>query len=410
MYNLSKAQYESIINRVNLELKSILREERDMMILKEYQMYDFFYSHQLNEGLSPQSKEDLKELRNALGSLGKVCARLMYRLIKWGAKKSVKLCVKAAKAAYRAGKENSDICKNFLYSLLFFCVGYGGNTIKDWYNNKPIIEGTSIDQRTINGVDSLVVYEDGSDVVTVVQQPNKEEAPVVKKGKKKTDDDVKTNVKHNTPVWLLDDGEIKITNYTISDEMAEAIAATESFVDHLYDTKDRNRKLTLKDLKDPKRDITIGYGRCLKTYNERKAYFGKTITKAEGLRMFKEDLREKEIIANNALRKLPYYNKVNFSQNFFDVLCSIIFNAGSGNIFGTPKKSMSEFWKRINNIRFGHSGKYIKVDIDYAFAKINTQNIGTKNQGGLKKRRRNEYLIATAPDGTLKKSDYNLLK
>ena len=66
MYNLSKAQYESIINQVNLELKSILREERDMMILKEYQMYDFFYGHQLNEGLSPQSKKDLKIFKDAL--------------------------------------------------------------------------------------------------------------------------------------------------------------------------------------------------------------------------------------------------------------------------------------------------------------------------------------------------------
>lgn len=409
MYNLSKAQYESIINQVKLELKTILREEQDMMILKEYQMYDFFYGHQLNEGLSPQSKKDLRELQNVLGSLGKVCARLMYRLIKWGAKKSVKLCVKAAQAAYRAGKENSEICKNFLYALLFFCIGYGGNTVKEWYNNKPIIEGTTIEQRTINGVDSLVVYEDGSDVVTVVQQPNKEEAPVVKKGKKKTDG-VKANVKHDTPIWMLSEGETKITNYSISNNMVEAIADTETFVDHLYDTKDRNHKLTLKDLKDPKRDITIGYGRCLKTYNERKAYFGKTITKAEAMRMFKEDLRECEIVVNNALKRLPYYNKVNFSQNFYDVLCSIVFNAGSGNIFGTPKKNMSEFWRRINNIRFGNNGKYIKADIDYAFAKINTQNTGSKNQGGLKKRRRNEYLIATAPDGTLKKSDYNLLK
>ena len=114
MHNLSKAQYESIINQVNLELKTILREEQDMMILKEYQMYDFFYGHQLNEALSPQSKKDLRELQNVLGNLGKVCARLMYRLIKWGAKKSVKLCVKAANAAYRAGKEKPEICKKFL--------------------------------------------------------------------------------------------------------------------------------------------------------------------------------------------------------------------------------------------------------------------------------------------------------
>ena len=39
MYNLSKAQYESIINQVNLELKTILREEQDMMILKEYMIH-----------------------------------------------------------------------------------------------------------------------------------------------------------------------------------------------------------------------------------------------------------------------------------------------------------------------------------------------------------------------------------
>lgn len=409
MSKLSKEQYENIVSQVDLELKRIIREERDKMILKEYQMYDFFYGHQLNEGLSPQSKEDLRELQNVLGNLGKVCARLMYRLIKWGAKKSVRLCVKAAKAAYRAGKSNPEICKNFLYSLLFFCIGYSVNTITEWYNNKPIIEGTTIEQRTINGVDSLVVYEDESDVVTVVQQPNKEEAPVVKKGKKKTEE-AKVQSKHNTPIWTLADGETKITNYTISDEMASAIAATETFVDHLYDTKDRNRKLTLKDLKDPKRDITIGYGRCLKTYNERKAYYRKTITKAEGMRMFKEDLGETEMIVNNALKRLPYYNRVNFSQNFYDALCSIIFNAGSGNIFGTPRKDMSEFWRRMNNIRFERGGKYIKRDIDYAFAKINTQNTGSRNQGGLKKRRRNEYLIATAPDGSLKKADYNLLK
>ena len=141
MYNLSKAQYESIINQVNLELKTILREEQDMMILKEYQMYDFFYGHQLNEALSPQSKKDLRELQNVLGNLGKVCARLMYRLIKWGAKKSVKLCVKAANAAYRAGKEKPEICKKFLYTLLFFCIAYGGDTIIKWYNNKAVDKG-----------------------------------------------------------------------------------------------------------------------------------------------------------------------------------------------------------------------------------------------------------------------------
>ena len=78
------------------------------------------------------------------------------------------------------------------------------------------------------------------------------------------------------------------------------------------------------------------------------------------------------------------------------------------------KKNIAKLEYRWNDeestVVNGNNGKYIKADIDYAFAKINTQNTGTRNQGGLKKRRRNEYLIATAPDGTLKKSDYNLLK
>ena len=105
MYN--KCLYESIINDIakivktelnknNKFYESVLTTRQRISILKEYDIYDLLYND-LNEDFSLDSSEDIGKIKLHLGKLKKIIPDLIYRLIKVGAKESIKLIIKATK-------------------------------------------------------------------------------------------------------------------------------------------------------------------------------------------------------------------------------------------------------------------------------------------------------------------------
>jgi len=243
----------------------ILREK----LLERYEIKDIIYSGvedmmtiSLNEDVFDNSK-DKEEISKHMSSLKKIIPDLMARLIKVGAKTTVNLIVKGAKAAYKAGKSNPEIVKNVFYSLLFLAVGLIGNNIKEKYNEHPVIPGTQIETTTVEGNKAMVVYSNNDTIV--VTQKGDNTVPVVTKAV----DDKETKYNSVSPIRLLGRGEQKIRNHHISNEMFMALAEVEQFVDHIYDTADKSRKITRDDMKNMKMDLTIGYGHKL-TAEERK--------------------------------------------------------------------------------------------------------------------------------------------
>jgi GH24 family phage-related lysozyme (muramidase) len=93
------------------------------------------------------------------------------------------------------------------------------------------------------------------------------------------------------------------------------------------------------------------------------------ITKAQANKYFNEDIKEIESAANRLINKLPY--KYNFSQNFFDGLCSLIYNAGAGGV------QKSEFYQRLKKCRV-RNGKINQNDLNYSIAGVKTSRISCK--------------------------------
>ena len=241
MYN--KCLYESIINDIakivktelnknNIFYESVLTTRQRISILKEYDIYDLLYND-LNEDFSLDSSEDIGKIKLHLGKLKKIIPDLIYRLIKVGAKESIKLIIKATKQLIKLGKSNSESVKYMFYSLLFLATGLIGNTIFN-YNDNPVIDNTHIEMKTIGKEESLIIHD--NDSVYLVQQPNKDSAPIIKKTEAVNNDE--------QPIKLLANKERKSSYYKTSNEMAEALKEVEKYVDHIYDAKKPSRKLT----------------------------------------------------------------------------------------------------------------------------------------------------------------------
>ena len=371
-------------------------------ILLEYGVYDIFYSRKLYESEST-NKNDWEEVKDLLAQLGKVSGTLMQKLLSIGKRKTVEICVKAAKNIYKSTHDNAEAIRYLFYSLLFFVVGYGGNTIKDRYNEKPIVPGTTIEYKTIDGVDTMTVTNARGGVFAVKQEDSSK-APVIvsiKKSGETSKTDVKSDKKsfkaasmdNISPIRLLKKGEKHPDFYHASNEMLKAVAEVESFVDHIYDAKSGSRKQIRKaDMMDMKKDLTIGYGHKL-TKEERKTMaFNTRWTKEKAFNVFKKDAKEHEKVLNNSLRKLPYYDKVVFSQGSIDAFFSIFFNAGVGNMTGNATRAESEFWKRLGNCRIDKEHNCInKADVYYTISQLRHQNI---TEPGHVARRNAECLIA----------------
>lgn len=93
------------------------------------------------------------------------------------------------------------------------------------------------------------------------------------------------------------------------------------------------------------------------------------ISKAQANKYFNQDIKKIEISANRLINNLPYNYK--FSQNFFDGLCSLIYNAGERGV----KKS--EFYKRLKNCRV-RNGKINNNDLNYSIAGVKISRISCK--------------------------------
>jgi lysozyme len=133
-------------------------------------------------------------------------------------------------------------------------------------------------------------------------------------------------------------------------------------------------KLTAYDIGDGM--ITIGWGHA-KPKGESKYKVGDKITKEKAQQLIQKDMKEKA----DAIRRIfKEWDKqgidVEITQNQFDVLVSLAFNAGQGSV------RMSEF---IQDIKKG--------DLKSAAEKIKTFNIDDKKFPGLRKRRLEEYKL-----------------
>lgn len=93
------------------------------------------------------------------------------------------------------------------------------------------------------------------------------------------------------------------------------------------------------------------------------------ITKAQANKYFNEDIKVIEAAANRLIDNLPY--KYNFSQKFFDGLCSLVYNCGEGGV------QRSEFYKRLKKCRV-KNGKINKNDLEFSIAGVKTSRISCK--------------------------------
>ena len=396
-----------INENIRMQLRRANEEQQSINVLKEFGIYDLYYSRKLYETESV-NKNDWNEVKDLLGQLGKVTGRLISKLLSIGKRKTVELCVKAAKNIYQTTKDNGEAIRYLFYSLLFFVVGYTGNMMKERYNEKPIIPGTHIEYETKNGVDTMTVTNQRGGEFAV-KQPDADKAPVIVSIKKSdtTKDIAKVKLDNMSPIRLLNAGEKHPSYYHVSPEILRAVAEVESFVDHIYDAKSGTRKAIRKaDMMDMKKDLTIGYGHKL-TKEERKTMaFNTKWTKQHAFEVFKKDAKSHEQILNNCLKQLPYYDKVEFSQGAIDGFFSIFFNAGSGNMTGTATRAQSEFWKRLGNCRIDKENHCVnKADVYFTISQLRHQNI---TEPGHVARRNAECLIAQQLGNKIDPKLYNL--
>ena len=108
---------------------------------------------------------------------------------------------------------------------------------------------------------------------------------------------------------------------------------------------------------------------------------GMKISRIQANIYFNKDIKEVDKAANRIIKSLPY--KYNFSQNFFDGLCSLVYNAGEGGV----KKS--DFYKRLKNCRV-RNNKINNNDLNFSIAGVKTSRISCK---GHISRRYNEYKL-----------------
>ena len=93
------------------------------------------------------------------------------------------------------------------------------------------------------------------------------------------------------------------------------------------------------------------------------------ITKNQANKYFNKDIKSIETAANRLINNLPY--KYNFSQKFFDGLCSLVYNCGEGGV------QRSEFYKRLKKCRV-KNGKINKNDLEFSIAGVKTSRISCK--------------------------------
>jgi len=121
---------------------------------------------------------------------------------------------------------------------------------------------------------------------------------------------------------------------------------------------------------------SIGWG-----HHSKDVYKGMKISQTQANKYFDKDIKEVEKAANRIIKSLPYEYK--FSQNFFDSLCSLVYNCGEGGVKST------NFYKRLKSCRV-KNGKMNMNDFNFTLAAVKTSKISAP---GHKERRLNEYKL-----------------
>ena len=157
--------------------KRDVKEADALNVLREYEIYDLYFSRSLYESESVNSSE-WNEIKDLMGQLGRVTGKLMIKLIKLGHRTAVALCVKTAKAIYNRTKNTGEATKYLFWALMMFTIGYTGNMIKDKYNENPIVPGTHVEYTEVDGCDTLIV-QNAKGGSFMVQQSDISEAPSI---------------------------------------------------------------------------------------------------------------------------------------------------------------------------------------------------------------------------------------
>ena len=108
---------------------------------------------------------------------------------------------------------------------------------------------------------------------------------------------------------------------------------------------------------------------------------GMKISKSQANKFFNKEIKEIEYSANRLRKSLRY--KYTFSQNFFDGLCSFVYNCGESGV------QKSEFYKRLKRCRM-RNGVINKNDLKYSIASVKTSRISAP---GHKFRRYDEHKL-----------------
>lgn len=150
-------------------------------------------------------------------------------------------------------------------------------------------------------------------------------------------------------------------------------------IENLYKISEKGKqfiikyeKCHLKSYPDLGGGYTIGYGHHTKDIKANM-----TISQKQAEKYFDKDIRETEEYAIYLIKQLPY--KYEFSQEFFDGLCDLIYNAGVGAV------QKSTFYNRLKNCRV-INGNMHREDYQYTLEAIKTLNAPYKGH----KIRRNE--------------------
>ena len=346
------------------------------------------------------NSEDWNEMKDLLGKLRILIPKLIIKITKLGGRTALNLTIAVAKRAYRQGKKHKKILLDLFYALVFLLIGYTGNSVLRNYNEHPTVKGT---QMEIVG-DSLQITNTEESSVTVVSQPKKSE-PI--KDEEKKQESHQTTSEHT--IRLLKKGETDPTFYKVSDKMAKAIFECESCILRLYDAKKPRRKITKKDILNPKVDLTWGAGHKLTPAERKSVRPNSKLTNQQALQLFKKDLRQKEIELNKALKRdIPWINKVVISQNFFDGLFSLTFNMGIGNMAGNSTKQPCEVWKRLQRCRIDKKNGCINQnDINYVISQVKNQNITEK--GHYFRRKKESEIMSKGNNDITQSLDYHLI-
>ena len=121
---------------------------------------------------------------------------------------------------------------------------------------------------------------------------------------------------------------------------------------------------------------SIGWG-----HHAKDVHKGMKISQAQANKYFDKDIKEVEKAANRIINSLPY--KYRFSQNFFDSLCSLVYNCGEGGVKST------KFYQRLKACRV-KNGKMNQSDFAYTVSAVKTSKISAP---GHKERRMNEFKL-----------------